>query len=215
MESKKTRGSFGTPEVPEQRPQSRGGSFGKQTPPPEAIEQQVESMTSEIEKEAEVVKDGPEAILKELGVEFTHEDFSSLIFRGFVEKTFNVIGETLQMKLKTLKVREYDVIDEILAEESETIKMTNLGYENRKSALTLAAAVEEIGQKGKMKKLVKEIPMLEDKKTPDLKELFKQRREFINEMAPSTINKAIRVHGSFVVATNMIAENPGDYAKNS
>lgn len=152
----------------------------------------------------------PINVLQTLGIEFGDELLQQLIFKGFVEQNVEIIKGKLIAKFKTLTVEEFDLVDEMLAEEMNDKKMTNTGFENRRSLLILAFGVMELAGKPVCK------PVLEkDKKTIDKVATAQKRREVIQVMAPAVVNLMIQKHGAMTVAFNLIAQDPVPYLKNS
>lgn len=155
-------------------------------------------------------KSNPLKILESLGITFDDELLQQLIFKGYVEQTIDIVKGKLTAKCRTLTVEDHDLVDELLAKETEDTKMTNTGFENRRAMLVLAFGVSELAGKQVAKPIINK-----ESKTIDKVATANQRRKVLQAMAPGVVNLMIQKHGAMTVAFNMIAADPGDYLKNS
>lgn len=215
-------GSFGIPpQIAEAGERARANArqnvktAGEEKPEDEGKERKPEveedvPTQEDIQKVAKVVENSnPVAALKTLGIEFNDEVLQNLIFKGFVEKTIEIVPGKLTAKLKTLTVEDHDLIDEMMAKESGEIKMTGAGYENRRSMLILCFAASELAGR------IIHKPVLNKDKTIDVVETVKKRREALKKMNPGVVNIMIQKHSAMSISLNMIAAEPGAYLKNS
>lgn len=211
-------GSFGIPpQIQEAAERARANAYQnvkKAGDQPAATEEPVVAEAAPVAEapitDEVVEQSNPLKILETLGISFDEETLQQLIFRGSVEKTIDIVKGKLTAKCKTLTVEEHDLVDEILAEEVQNIKMTNAGFENRRSLLILAFGVTELAGKAVCK------PVLEkDKKTLDKVATAKKRREVLQAMSPGIVNIIMQKQAAMTVAFNMIASDPGAFLKNS
>jgi len=101
------------------------------------------------EEEAPKVMD-PEAIdyVKELGIEFSDADVDQYIWKGYVDKTMDVIPDKLTVTLRSLTQKDQDFITEKLEEamEKKIVKGLTLkdGYASYRTKWMLAISVQAI-----------------------------------------------------------------------
>lgn len=200
------------------KPNQPKGSFGIPQEMLDAASRQQEQQQQQapVEKPAmatvsdEDAKDSePVKIFKELGAEFTEQDFNKLIFSGFIEKEFDIIPKKLSAKFKSLTCEEYDEIDTIMSKEANEISMSNDGYNARRSTLIVAHSLMELNKKPVVKPVFKDDGSLDKKETNALK------RKTVSQMAPAVTNIMIQKHGAMTAALNLIASEPGEFLKNS
>lgn len=182
---------------------------------PPVDEVKVDSIHPDVEasadKKEETQKEvGANQIFKKLGIDMTEEDIQKIIFKGYVEKEVAIVGKHLRAKLKTLTTEEYDIVDEVLADEAKNTNMTMDGYNGRKSVLTVAMGVVEFNGKP----VVRQVPKDEDGQI-DIKQLMLLRRQVLDKMSASVVDKLIETHGAFTMGVNMAVRNPEDLLKNS
>lgn len=171
--------------------------------PPPATALADATLTDEQVKQAEPMK-----ILEQLGITFTEEMFSALLFKGFVEIPVEIVKGRLTVKFKTLTTEEHDFVDELVAEELKDKNMTNEGFQNRRSLWVLSFGTVEMQGRPVAKLVIKD-------KALDLLATVKLRREVLGKLAPAVINPMIQKHGAMTVAFNMIVADPGTHIKNS
>jgi hypothetical protein len=216
------RGSFGMPaEMRESMEKtidnSRKATEKEEVPPEEKAfsddwqVQEAEEAPPTPEEQAEATKAAnrvdPFAILKELGIEPRPDDFHSLIFKGFVEKTVTIAanpmnGQELTAKLKTATSEEYDLVDELLAEDLDKLKITNTGVDLRRTMWTLAFTVLELNGKPICK------PVMDEEKKYSPKETARNRRQILSKLNPFIINKITEVHARMSSAFTILVTNP-------
>lgn len=168
-------------------------------------------MAEAVEVEEEVSTVTPEAILKRIGIEPTEDDYHSLLFRGFVEKVVPVAqipgGRKLSAKIKTLTAEEVEWVDEFLARDIESTKMTNSGLDFRRAGWTMAFAILELEGRPIAKNVLVD-GVVDHKKTAE------ERRKVIAKLSPYVIDKIIRIHAEMSAAFNVIITEPtGDLVK--
>lgn len=202
-------GSFGIPPEIQEAAQRARASAAKPAAPPVVEEPQATPEEEAIDDKVAEASD-PTKILETLGIKFSDELLQQLIFKGSVEQTINIVPGKLTAKCKTLTVEDHDLVDEIMAGEVQDIKMTNTGFENRRSLLVLSFGILELAGKPVCKAIVDK-----DSKTIDKVATAKKRREVLQAMAPGIVNLMAQKHGAMTVAFNMIAADPGEYLKNS
>lgn len=202
------RGSFGLP--PEMKEAvEKAKAEKKETPEPvKAEEVQQQAQVGVTDDDAQ--KADPMQILKGMGVEFNDTMFNQLLFKGFVEADLEVIGKKFIARIRTLTTEEYDMVDELLAEDVKTKQMTNDGFDTRRSMWVMAFGVTHL-----MGKPVCPVVVGEDKKTVDKVATAKKRRAVLSGLAPIVINTLIQKHAAMTVAINMIVSSPGEHIKNS
>jgi len=174
------------------------------TEPPVIQPQEGAEGSSEKEQEGE----NPTELLKAIGAKFTDEDFHKLLFRGYYETELDIIKDRFKATLKTLTTKEYDEVDELLAEEIKTIPMTSDGYNNRYAMWIISFGVTQLMGKPVAKVVMKDNVI-------DAKETAKKRREAFGMLAPQLTNLLIQKHGVLTVALNIIARKPEVHLKNS
>lgn len=163
-----------------------------------------------------VEKEDPFSILKDLGIEVSEDDFHNLMFRGYVEKVVPIMvnpmnkEEILTAKLRLLTAEELDLVDELLAEDMDSLKMTHQGLEARRSSWVMSFAVQELlgrplcrtvaGKNGEI----------------DLKETAKKRRQVLSKTNSAVLNRIINVHARMFMAYSLIQQEANeDFLKKS
>lgn len=199
----------------------------------EADETRRPSMTaySDVEEAQEKVPDAPvkaeeegfriptpEESLARIGVHLTDEDYHSVVFRGVLEKDVCVLpamGRTRELRatIRTLKTKEYDAIDELLADDIKGISMTNDGFTSRRSLWILAFAVVKLDNK----QLSKPVMTIDDNGTSivDIKKTARERKDnVLGELSPIVINELIALHAALTTNMEVILRiNKGEYLK--
>jgi hypothetical protein len=186
-----------------QKPQQEEGAgeplfpeAGEPTPPVET-----QTVTDE-----DVKKNRPLALLKRIGIELTEDDFSRLLFKGYVEKTVTVCVDPASKKpftalFRSITGEEYDEADELLSEELKTVEMTRGGLENRRSMWVLSYGCTKLDGRDIIK------PVMKGDKL-DSKETAKARKKALGRMSPTVLNKMMRMYGVFTMALDLIIEDP-------
>lgn len=150
----------------------------------------------------------PLEMLKKIGVTPTEDDFYNFIFKGYIEKTLELVkssiaGVSLTVTLRTLTAQELDFVDELVAEDLDNIKMTNQGIAIRRSMWTLAFALHKLNGKPVIKELV------EDGK-PKLKENARAKRAVIQRLAPTILDMMLRTHAVMTTAFGLVINESGN-----
>lgn len=158
----------------------------------------------DVEKKAQDAT--PQAILKRLGIEMTAEDCNRLLFKGYVTKDIKIThdpstGQDFIGRFKTLTSEEFDLVDELLAEEMNSKKMTVNGREARHSTWILAFSLTHINDAELQK------PVFVDKKI-DIRGTAESRVAIIRKLSPYVLDKASRVYGALSAAISLIIEDP-------
>ena len=160
----------------------------------------------------------PEENLARIGVELDDDDYHNIVFRGGLEKevvVFPAISKTRELRavIKTLKTKEYDSIDEILAEDYKTTAMTNDGVTSRRSLLILSFAVVKLDGKA----LTKPIFYQDEsgKNVVDVKATARDRKEkILGELSPVVVNELISIHAILTINMELILkESKAKYIK--
>ena len=211
------RGSFGIP--PEMKEAMADARTEREQRDKKAAPEVDEAPARETEEDWPLAEAGPDAVtdktakkvdpiasLAEIGVTVTDDDFHNLVFKGYIEKTVEVLSHgsmKLSATLKTLTTEELDIVDELVAEDLETIKMTNNGADTRRSMWTMSIAVTklqgkpvaavEVGQKGEV----------------DLKKMARAKREVLKRLNPAVIDKMISAHVRITTCYNLMVNEPG------
>lgn len=206
------RGSFG---IPAEMKEAVARAEAKKEEPKTAAPKPETDMEMKTKVEVPVTDEDarrvdPYEILKTLGVDFTDDMFNQLLFKGFIEVEVDVVPGKLKAKFKTLTTEEYDLVDELLAEDLKSKQMTSDGFDARRSVWTMTFGVTHL-----MGKPVSPLVLLADKKTVDKLATARKRRPIIASLAPVVMNTMIQKHGAMTVAINMIVADPGEHVKNS
>jgi len=168
--------------------------------------------------EEEELVPSPEDNLIRIGITLSDDDYHNIVFRGGLEKevvVFPALKKTRELRatVRTLKTKEYDAIDELLAEDVRGIAMTNEGYTSRRALWILAFSVVKLD--GKI--LTKPHFTKDDtgKDVVDIKATARERKErILGELSPIIINELISIHA--ILTTNMdliLRENKTEYLK--
>ena len=157
----------------------------------------------------------PLETLKGIGVELTDDDFSKIVFRGFLEKDVIVVPSIrntrpLTATFRTLVGREIDEADELMAEDiSKDVKMTNQGYEVRRSMWHLSYGVTQL-----MGKPVSHDVMFAKTEKVNTKATVRERRKVLSALSPAILAKMMNIHNVLTVSINAIIADPeADYLK--
>lgn len=217
-EGPRNRGSFGIPDdVQEEMARNRTRAAQQPTPsqaadtedegdaapaPEPELEAKVELPT-----DATVKKLDPVQALKEIGITLSEDDMTQLIFKGSLEKTVDVY-KTPKLKLtatlKTLTAEELDVVDELMAEDIDSIKMTRDGASTRRSMWLLSLAVTQLNGRP-VRALDRDIPNAKDLSPSQyLRTKARLVREVLQKMNPHVLAKTMGIHTTFAMALNEI-----------
>lgn len=218
-------GSFGIPQHMKEAMENASKPAGEARPsmeeelPVEEIqEEEVSRMPmAEAEPEQEMKIPNPvDALREDFDVNLEDEDFHKIIFKGFLEKEVTVVPSirgTKPMKamFKTLTGEEYDVVDELLAEEIRDVRMTNEGYSTRRAMWILSLGITHIQGKPITQTQYKETG---SGREIDLKATAKARRHVISKLNAAILTRFTRIHGQLTLAINAIFEDPeADFLK--
>lgn len=149
----------------------------------------------------------PRKALAAVGITLDDKDFHSILYRGFVEKDVEVMPalgsfKALSVKIKTLTPDDYNLIDELVAADLESIKGTNAGFQSRRELWTISFAVLELNGRELAK-----VKRTKDSEV-DLKDLAKDRHKMLSQLSPAVVNKLIRINSVFNWAITAIVEDP-------
>lgn len=188
-------------------------------PPAEMDEEYESSEQAESEIEARAKMNPIEALEADFGIKFEDEDFQKILFKGYLEKDIVAVPSIRGLKplvvtLKSLNGEEYDLVDELLAEDIRDVRMTNDGFATRRNMWILAVAATKIQGKP--------IPMggpefttdASGKKEVDVKATVRKRRSNLAKLNAAVITRIMRIHGQLTLAINAIMEDPeADFLK--
>ena len=221
------RGSFGIPPEAHEaaakfrEKQAEDAAMEEEEEGPGAVEEEEEEDSAEdahkpappppqtygSETVVELTKKKPRDALNAIGLSLTDQDFQSVLYRGYVEKEMELVPaiggiKPMMVKLKTLTPEEFNLVDELVAEDLENIKGTNTGFQVRRELWNVAFATIEINGReiAKVKR---------DKDTePDLKDLARKRQKILQQLAPGVINKLMKTVTIMGWAISAIVEDP-------
>lgn len=189
---KSTPGSFNKPDLSQQK---------KAEP-----EQQKETpVASQPEEQEEDIAKKNEDYFAKLGVKFTEEDFTKLLFNGSYEATIE-IRPGLKVKLRTLQAVDYNELDEKIANASKDIAMTEEGYKSRFTMFVLSYGLLQINGKEVVR------PKANQKVTTS--ELADLRYAMLVNMAPAVINLIANKHNLLTMAINTVVGDSQYHLKN-
>lgn len=213
------KGSFGVPEelkaagdrFKEQRDreESRPSMDDEPEAPMPRASSDEDAFADEDEGEALRKAVDPLAPLAKLGVVLDDEDFHKVLFKGFVEKDVVIVPafrtvKALSATFKTLTIKEYDDVDELLAEDARDIRMTNDGFASRRSLWILAFGITKL----QGKPLTNVYRGEGAAKEFDAKATAKARRAILADLSHGVINRMIHVHAAMTVAIDTIIQDP-------
>jgi hypothetical protein len=163
-------------------------------------------------KEKSPVGPNPVENLKKLGIELADDDFQKIVFRGYLEKDVVVVPsirgtKPLKATFKTLTGAEIDEVDELLADDIQEIKMTNDGYQTRRSMWLITYGVTKLMDKPLCQ------PVLVKGK-PDSKATMRMKKKVLAALNPGILTKIMHIHGILTVSINAILmDQESDYLK--
>lgn len=163
----------------------------------------------------EMGKISPTSLLKAIGLAPSEDDFHSLLFRGFIEKTIDicknpVAKKAMTAKLRSLTAEEMDYVDELIAEDIDSLKVTTVGIEQRRSLWVMSFGVREIEGRSLCRPIYHE-----GTKDVDAKQMARERRKVLSKLNPILIDEMIRKHALMVNAYNAILfDKEGETLKN-
>lgn len=162
----------------------------------------------------------PKNPLQELEDEFDvtleDEDFHKIVFKGYLEKDVIVVPSLRGTKpliatFKTLNGEEYDLVDELLAEDIRDRRMTNDGFGTRRGMWMLAAGITRIQGKVLCNSEYSEV---DGKKEFNVKATTRKKREVIAKLNGAVLTRLMRIHAQLTLAINAVIDDPtADYLK--
>lgn len=181
----------------------------------EAGELEEEPSSEEVPAIKKVLATNPLDTLKTIGVELTDDDFSKIVFRGYLEKEITVVpsirgSRPLTATFRTLTGKEIDETDELMAEDiSHDVKMTNQGYEVRRSMWQLSYGVTQLMGRP----LADEVKYAKSEKV-NTKGTSRAKRQVLAALSPAILAKMMNIHNVLTISINAIISDPeADYLK--
>lgn len=154
--------------------------------------------------------------LAEMGVEITGDEWSSVLYKGFLEKELKILDvpdkKTKQLKpfkmtFRTLTAEEHDLADALLAEEVRNTNMTKEGYDNRKQVWHFALALQKVDGRVFCDPLLKPNPDTQ-KDEVDRTATAKKKRQLVGKMSPSVVSIASTKFWRFKGLIDLLLEDP-------
>jgi len=191
---------------------------GYTTEPEVENQQEPPEATEEVAASSDPLVDGanPVEILEKMGVFLEDEDYHKIVFRGFLEKDVIVVpafkkARQLSVTFKTLSGQEYDYVDELVAEDLRDMRMTQQGYDTRRSMWVLTFGVSKMDGKPICQPAMS---VTTKGKQVDAKATARRKRDVLGLMHPAILSKMIRYHGAITLAINEIVTTPeAEYLK--
>lgn len=191
---------------------------GYTTEPEAENQQEPPEVTEEVAASSDPLVDGanPVEILEKMGVFLEDEDYHKIVFRGFLEKDVIVVpafkkARQLSVTFKTLSGQEYDYVDELVAEDLRDMRMTQQGYDTRRSMWVLTFGVSKMDGKPICQPAMS---VTTKGKQVDAKATARRKRDVLGLMHPAILSKMIRYHGAITLAINEIVTTPeAEYLK--
>lgn len=188
--------------------------------PPPSVEESEEDATEEPTQEDKPASKEPTALelLEQIGVSLEDEDFHKIVFRGFLEKDVTVIpamgkARALVATFKTLNGQEYDLVDELMAEDLRDMRMTNEGYNTRRNMWVLVFGIAKLDGKPVGPTVYMETVK---GKHIDAKATARRKRDVLGLMNPAILSKMILDHATFSKAiADLISMPDSPYIKKS
>lgn len=221
------KGSFGIPpalrEAEERIKQSREQGEFRPDFESDPYEQPAQEEEAGAEEKLEAKKDEPvpknalDVLRESFGIVLEDEDFHKILFRGFVEKDIEAVppirgSKPLIATIKSLNGHEYDLVDELLAEDIRDVRMTNDGYSTRRNMWILSFAITKLQGKAYVSPV-----MMKDQEGKDVldgKATARKRRAKLATLNAAVITRLMRIHGQLTLAINAIMEDPeADFLK--
>ena len=155
----------------------------------------------------------PLAILFKHGIELEDEDFHKVLFKGYMEKDVVIVPafrtvKPLMATIRTLTVQEYDEVDELLAEDIRDVKMTQDGFNSRRSMWILSYGIVRLQGKPVHN------PVYSGEGTDkefDSKATARKRREVLGKLGHAAVNRMISLHATITIAIEAIVHDPEAY----
>lgn len=157
--------------------------------------------------------------LADLGIEMTPEDWSSIFFKGYVEKTLTVAympdpvkktNKPFTVTVRTLTAEENDVVDSLLAIDTKFVEMTMDGFNNRKQMWALACALQKINNMPICKPKFKESDKTKER-IIDVAATVKEKRNIISSMSPAVLSQAASKYWKFVLNIEILLSQKDGY----
>jgi len=212
----KGRGSFGIPaEMQEAVEKKKAEAAAKahkepeqeEAPPPPSVQKSEDTGFAKEEAPLDkVVSDlSPHALLKKYNINFGTEEFQQVLFRGYVEFKNVVVVKGIKgsvsdftATVRTLTGKEYDEVDEILADEARNIRMTNEGFQTRRNMLIISYGVTHLAGK----------PLVTATEEDTSKDIALARRKVLSMLSAPVITKLMNCQSSVQIAVNAFIEDP-------
>jgi len=162
------------------------------------------------------VKNPLQELEDEFDINLEDEDFHKIVFKGFLEKDVVAIPSIRGTKpliatFKTLNGEEYDLIDELLAEDVRDRRMTNDGFGTRRGMWMLAVGITKIQGKPLCSPEYSEI---DGRKEFNVKATTRKKREVIAKLNGAVLTRMMRIHAQLTLAINAVIDDPtADYLK--
>jgi hypothetical protein len=191
---------------------SAPGSFKKpevQKPKAEETKQEAVAEKNITEEAVEDIEAKTEDYFAKLGIKFTEEDFTKLLFNGSYEATLE-IRPGLKVSLRTLQASDYNEVDEKLAQMTKDVAMTDEGYRSRFTLLTLSYGLLKVNGKDLVS-----VKNQKGKDGPSDTELSDLRYGMLSKMAPAIINAISAKHNALTMAINTVVGDSQYHLKNS
>lgn len=167
-------------------------------------------------EEGMAVKNPIQVLEDEFAIKLEDEDFHKIVFKGFLEKDVIALPpirgtKPLIATFKTLNGDDYDLIDELLAEDVRDRRMTNDGFGTRRGMWMLAAGVTKIQGKPLC---ALEYSVLDGVKEFNVKATTRKKREVLAKLNGAVLTRMMRIHAQLTLAINAVIEDPtADYLK--
>jgi len=205
MKARDQRSSFG---IPEDMKQAASKFKEEKTKVTEITEEPSPSTEPEANLDKAVEDASPEKILADMGIEFNDDDLQHLIFKGFIEKEVEIIKGKFKATLKTLTGDEYDLADEMVANELNTLNMTKDGMRARYSQWIMVFGITKLNGKILSK------GVLDKEGKYDVEATAEEKRNVLGALSAAVTNLLIEKHTQFNLAVTQIIRDPGKHSKN-
>lgn len=157
-----------------------------------------------------------EQLEKDFDIQLEDDDFQKLIFKGFLEKDVVALppirgAKPLIVTFKTLTGDEYDLVDELLAEDIRDSRMTTEGFNIRRGMWVISVGITKIQGKQLCQP---EYMIVGDKKEFDIRATTRKKRDVIGKLSGSVLSRLMRIHAQLTLTLNAVIEDPSaDYIK--
>ena len=168
------------------------------------------------ESSSQKITDPLKELEDEFDIKLEDEDFHKIVFKGYLEKDVIAVpsirgSKPLVVTFRSLNGEEYDLVDELLAEDVRDLRMTNEGFSLRRGMWILTAGITRIQGKPLCNSEYHEVG---GKKELDVKATTRKKRDVIAKLNAAVLTRLMRIHSQLTVAINYIIEDPqADYLK--